>query len=110
MLAELFRIISHLVWYGTFAQDLGQMSPVFYTFNDRERPFGIIEADLRRPHASDLVSHRRRGRRICPKAGRTCSGISSPTFRHDLVEYDREVMQNRIFKGRTNGIGSYTVD
>ena len=84
------------------------MSPVFYTFNDRERAFEIIEADLRRPDASELVSHRRRGRRICPMAGTDWCEISSTYLPPRLGEYDKIVMQNRIFKARTKGIGAYT--
>jgi NADH-quinone oxidoreductase subunit C/D len=43
MLSEMFRITSHLLFYGTLAQDTGAMSPVFYMFVDRERAYDAIQ-------------------------------------------------------------------
>ena len=106
MLSEMFRICSHLLFYGTFAQDVGQLSPIFYMFVERERIFIIIESICgARMHpgwfriggvAQDLPDgwdHR----------VRELLEFMPPR----IDEYDKMVLNNGILKRRTQGVGAY---
>ncbi len=104
MLAEFFRICSHLLFFGTWAVDLGQLSPLFYAFVDREKAFNIIESITGgRMHPSWF--------RIGGVAQDLPNGWEVRVrefvdmFPKKLFEYHKMVMDNTVIKQRTIGVG-----
>jgi NADH-quinone oxidoreductase subunit D len=104
ILAELQRLASHLVWLGTHALDMGAMTPVFYTFREREEILKIFE----RYCGARLTTH---AFRIGGLQYELYDG-----FEHDcrtfcdyflpkVDEYEQLLTKNRIWINRTRGIG-----
>ncbi|MFA7495095.1 MAG: NADH dehydrogenase (quinone) subunit D [Acidithiobacillus sp.] len=104
LLAEICRISSHLVWLGSYGNDLGTMGPAFYAFRDRALLLDLIEKFT--------------GGRLHPQFFRI-GGVAADLpegWREDLLQVlktleigvrDTEnlTVGNPIFQGRTRGIG-----
>lgn len=104
ILAEINRILNHLVFTGSFGLELGAATPVFYAFREREllqeamemvtggrMHFGFIRpGGLKEDVPKGFVSKAREGIRQLVRF---------------IPDYENLLMGNEIFKQRTVGVG-----
>ena len=104
ILTELNRIASHQLWLGTHALDIGAITPLFYTFRDREEILKIYEKYC----GARLTTH---AFRIGGLQYETYDGFEEDVkrfcndFAHKIDEYETLLTENRIWVGRTKGVG-----
>ncbi|MFQ5776512.1 MAG: NADH-quinone oxidoreductase subunit D [Terriglobia bacterium] len=109
ILTELQRIASHLLWLGTHALDIGAMTPLFYTFREREEILKIFEKYC----GARLTTH---AFRIGGLQYETYPGFEedvkafSRTLDKRIDEYEELLTENRIWVERTRDVGVLTAE
>jgi NADH-quinone oxidoreductase subunit D len=104
ILTELNRLASHMLWLGTHALDIGAITPLFYTFRDREEILKIFEKYC----GARLTTH---AFRIGGCLYETYDGFESDVTKFlkfvapKIDEYEELLTTNRIWVDRTKGVG-----
>ncbi|PKK82185.1 MAG: NADH-quinone oxidoreductase subunit D [candidate division Zixibacteria bacterium HGW-Zixibacteria-1] len=104
LLTELTRVMSHLVWVGTHALDIGAMSMLLYAFRDRELIIDLYEACAGQRM---MTTYFRIGglaydlpKDFDEKVKRILRKIPE-----GIQDYERLLNDNKIFRKRTIGVG-----
>jgi NADH-quinone oxidoreductase subunit D len=104
LLAELNRVLSHLMFLGSYPLELGAITPVFYAFREREELQAVMEeVSGGRMH---YMFNRVGGLKEDVPAGwldRVEAALAA--VRHRLPELEGLLVGNEILLARTRGVG-----
>jgi NADH-quinone oxidoreductase subunit D len=108
LIAELQRISSHLVWFGTHGMEIGAITAMLYAFRERELIMNLNEmlAGFR-----FFPSYIRVGglREDIPRGFKEAVSAFLDRFPGKLDEYETLITKNPIWLDRTRGVGVITL-
>lgn len=104
IVAELSRLASHLVWLGSFANDLGASTPLLYCFREREDILDAFEILCGARMTFNYVRFGGVARDATPEFVEKCRKFLS-TFDKRVDEYEQLLTNNVIFVNRTKNVG-----
>src|SRR5215469_11613839 len=109
MLTEFTRLNSHLVWLGTHAIDIGAMSVFLYCFREREEILRIFEMFSGQRM---MTSYFRIGGLALepPRGWQKRVKAFVDIFPSRVDEYENLLTANRIWMGRTQGVGRISLE
>jgi NADH-quinone oxidoreductase subunit D len=107
IVAEMSRLASHLVWLGSFANDLGASTPLLYCFREREDVLDALEILCGARMTFNYVRFGGVARDATPAFVEKTRKFLS-TFDKRVDEYEELLTKNAIFVNRTRGVGLLT--
>jgi NADH-quinone oxidoreductase subunit D len=104
LLAELNRVLNHLMFLGSYPLELGGITPIFYAFTEREELQAVMEeVSGGRMH---YMFNRVGGLKEDLPAGWTVRARHAvAAVRSRMGRFDDLVLGNEIFRARTRGVG-----
>ncbi|WP_132189587.1 MULTISPECIES: NADH-quinone oxidoreductase subunit D [Kribbella] len=104
LLAELNRILNHLMFLGSYPLELGAITPVFYAFRERETIQAVME-ELSGGRMHYMFNRVGGLKEDLPLGWLQRAAGASAAVRRRLPDIENLVLGNEIFRARTVGVG-----
>jgi NADH-quinone oxidoreductase subunit D len=109
LLAELNRVLNHLMFLGSYPLELGAITPVFYAFTEREAIQAVME-ELSGGRMHYMFNKVGGLRADMPAGWKERCRAAVQKVRGGLGRIDALVRGNEIFRARTAGVGELSRD
>ena len=109
LLAELNRVLNHLMFLGSYPLEIGAITPVFYAFTQRESIQAVME-EISGGRMHYMFNRVGGLKDDLPNGWRERARRAVSDVRHGLADIEGLIAGNEIFQARTRGVGFLSPD